>query len=100
MASRTTATLDPAKRLAALGDMDLTSLAPTIDRVERLARMHCGLEAAVVFADADGVWRMNAPEDWDHSANPSTTFAGAALAESGLLWIENALADARFCDHP
>ncbi|HQN51531.1 MAG TPA: PAS domain-containing protein, partial [Phenylobacterium sp.] len=100
MASRTTAAPDPARRLAALGDLDLTSLSPTIARVERLARMHCGLESAVVFADADGVWRMDAPEDWDHAADPSITFAGVALTQPDLLWVEDARADARFNAHP
>ena len=100
MASRTPAAPDPARRLEALGDLDLTSLSPTIARVERLARTHCGLESAVVFADADGVWRMNAPEDWDHSADPSATFAGVALTQPDLLWVEDARTDARFSGHP
>ncbi|WP_304175216.1 ATP-binding protein [Phenylobacterium aquaticum] len=82
------------------GALDLRSLVPTFERVERLARAHTGFHAVVVLCDELGVWRANAPDDWDRQPDLSATFTGAVLRSDDLLWVEDAREDSQFAAHP
>jgi PAS domain S-box-containing protein len=95
------ATFDEAARLAALQALDLKALKPTLERVGRLAGVAARAPICdVILLGGDSVWHAGAPDDWVSPVRKERSFAAAALAHGALLWVEDAVEDPRFFDHP
>ncbi|MFN3520927.1 MAG: ATP-binding protein [Phenylobacterium sp.] len=92
--------IDEARRLAALDALDLEALRLNFERVARLARAHSGEPVAnVIVVGEQGAWHAN-PLPNAEEISRGQSFAAVAVGSNRLLWVADASADPRFCDHP
>jgi PAS domain S-box-containing protein len=101
MAENGAASRGEAERLAAIGALDLGELGSMFDRVGRLVRAYSKLSGDVVLVGAERTWRASAgASGWGHEVPVGSSFAAAAIEGDEVFWVEDALADPRFADHP
>ena len=91
-----------AARLAAIATLDLDELKPTFERIGRLARAFARLDLGdVVMVGAERTWHASVGPRWtDEQLCQDQSFSEIVVGEDQLLWVADALTDARFCTHP
>ena len=91
-----------AARLAAIATLDLDELKPTFERIGRLARAFARLDLGdVVMVGAERTWHASVGPSWtDEQLCQDQSFSEIVVGEDQLLWVADALTDARFCTHP
>ncbi len=90
-----------AARLAAIATLDLDELKPTFERIGRLARAFANLDLGdVVMVGAKRSWHASVGPEWTKEVCEDQSFSEIVVRDDGVLWVTNALEDARFCDHP
>jgi len=98
-----TKTISETSRLAALTALDLldTRPEPRFDRFTRLAAMTFGVPIALItLVDEKRQWfKSRCGLDVEETAR-ADAFCGHAVAQRGMLVVEDAAADARFVDNP
>ena len=91
-----------AARLAAIATLDLDELKPTFERIGRLARGFARLDLGdVVMVGAERTWHASFGPSWtDEQIYQDQSFSEVVVRDDALLWVSNALEDARFAAHP
>ncbi len=94
---------DEATRLEALRDLNIldTPAEERFDRITRVAMRHFGVPMALVsLVDADRQW-FKSRQGLDALETPrDISFCGHAILADEILYVPNALDDARFADNP
>ena len=87
------------ERLAVIGALELADVGPTFERVVRMAKMYSGCHADIILVGAEHNWSANSAS-WSVDIPVGVSFSATAIKSAGILWIEDARVDPRFCTHP
>ena len=90
-----------ARRMAAVGGLDLQALKPTFERIGKLSRALIGGGLGdVILIDGDRTWHASADADFTRQIDIEKSFAGIAALADDVLWTPDARLDPRLADHP
>jgi len=90
-----------ARRMAAVGSLDLPALKPIFERIGKLSRALIGGGLGdVILIDGDRTWHASADAEFTRQIDVEKSFAGVAALAPDVLWTPDARLDPRLAEHP
>ena len=90
-----------ARRMAAVGSLDLPALKPFFERIGKLSRALIGGGLGdVILIDGDRTWHASADAAFTRQIDIETSFAGVVAWADDVVWAPDARLDPRLAEHP